>query len=395
MKTNKQENPMALDLETKKHLLETLQRFVEERLLPLERQVAEDDAVPESLVEEMKALGLFGLSIPQEFGGLGLSMEDEVETILILGRAAPVFRSIFGTNVGIGSLGIMIDGTPAQKEKFLPKLASGKIIGSFALTEADVGSDAASVKTSARRDGDHYLLNGTKRFITNAPRAGLFTVMARTDPENKGSGGISAFLVEAGSDGLSLGKPEKKMGQQGAHVCDVIFDNCQVPAENLIGEKEGVGFKTAMKVLDRGRLSISAACCGLAARICDDALAYAMEREQFGKPICEFQLVQAMLADSRAEILAATALVRETARKKDDGANVATEASCCKMFASEMVNRVADRNVQIHGGNGYIREYAAEQLYRDSRLYRIYEGTTQIQQLLIARNMIRDARSQN
>jgi acyl-CoA dehydrogenase len=393
MKTNKQENPMALDLETKKHLLETLQRFVEERLLPLERQVAEDDAVPEDLVEDMKALGLFGLSIPQEFGGLGLSMEDEVETILVLGRAAPVFRSIFGTNVGIGSLGIMIDGTPAQKEKFLPKLASGKIIGSFALTEADVGSDAASVKTSARRDGDHYLLNGTKRFITNAPRAGLFTVMARTDPENKGSGGISAFLVEAGSDGLSLGKPEKKMGQQGAHVCDVIFDNCQVPAENLIGEKEGVGFKTAMKVLDRGRLSISAACCGLAARICDDALAYAMEREQFGKPICEFQLVQAMLADSRAEILAATALVRETARKKDDGANVATEASCCKMFASEMVNRVADRNVQIHGGNGYIREYAAEQLYRDSRLYRIYEGTTQIQQLLIARNMIRDARS--
>jgi acyl-CoA dehydrogenase len=395
MKTNKQENPMALDLETKKHLLETLQRFVEERLLPLERQVAEDDAVPEGLVEEMKALGLFGLSIPQEFGGLGLSMEDEVETILVLGRAAPVFRSIFGTNVGIGSLGILIDGTPAQKEKFLPKLASGEIIGSFALTEADVGSDAASVKTSARRDGDHYLLNGTKRFITNAPRAGLFTVMARTDPENKGSGGISAFLVEAGSDGLSLGKPEKKMGQQGAHVCDVIFDNCQVPAENLIGEKEGVGFKTAMKVLDRGRLSISAACCGLAARICDDALAYAMEREQFGKPICEFQLVQAMLADSRAEILAATALVRETARKKDDGANVATEASCCKMFASEMVNRVADRNVQIHGGNGYIREYAAEQLYRDSRLYRIYEGTTQIQQLLIARNMIRDARSQN
>lgn len=384
---------MALDLETKKHLLETLQRFVEERLLPLERQVAEDDAVPEDLVEDMKALGLFGLSIPQEFGGLGLSMEDEVETILVLGRAAPVFRSIFGTNVGIGSLGILIDGTPAQKEKFLPKLASGEIIGSFALTEADVGSDAASVKTSARRDGDHYLLNGTKRFITNAPRAGLFTVMARTDPENKGSGGISAFLVEAGSDGLSLGKPEKKMGQQGAHVCDVIFDNCQVPAENLIGEKEGVGFKTAMKVLDRGRLSISAACCGLAARICDDALAYAMEREQFGKPICEFQLVQAMLADSRAEILAATALVRETARKKDEGANVATETSCCKMFASEMVNRVADRNVQIHGGNGYIREYAAEQLYRDSRLYRIYEGTTQIQQLLIARNMIRDARS--
>jgi len=385
---------MALDPETRQQLLATLRRFVDERLLPLEHQVAEEDKIPVTLIAEMKELGLFGLSIPEEYGGLGLAMSDEVEAILVLGRAAPAFRSIFGTNVGIGSQGIFIDGTEEQKQKYLPKLASGEIIGSFALTEADVGSDAASVKTSARRDGENYILNGTKRFITNAPYAGLFTVMARTNPEIKGGGGVSAFLVEAGSEGLSLGKPEKKMGQQGAHVCDVIFDNCAVPVENLIGCVEGQGFKTAMKVLDRGRLSISAACCGLAERICDDALAYAIEREQFGKPICEFQLVQAMLADSRAEILAATALVRETARKKDEGLNVATEASCCKMFASEMVNRVADRNVQIHGGNGYIREYSAEQLYRDSRLYRIYEGTTQIQQIVIARNMIRKARLQ-
>lgn len=384
---------MPLDLETRNHLLETLRRFVDERLLPLERQVAEDDAIPEDLIQEMRELGLFGLSIPQEFGGLGLNMEEEVEAILVLGRAAPAFRSVFGTNVGIGSQGILIDGTEEQKQKYLPKLASGEIIGSFALTETDVGSDAASVKTSAIRDGAHFVLNGTKRFITNAPFAGLFTVMARTNPDNKGAGGVSAFLVEAGSDGLSLGKPEKKMGQQGAHVCDVIFDDCRVPAENLIGHTEGVGFKTAMKVLDRGRISISAACCGLAERILQDSLRYAMERKQFGQPICEFQLVQAMLADSRAEISAAKALVRESARKKDLGEDVGTDASCCKMFASEMIGRVADRNVQIHGGNGYIRDYAAEQLYRDSRLYRIYEGTTQIQQLIIARNMIREAAS--
>ncbi|MGI9481914.1 MAG: acyl-CoA dehydrogenase family protein [Hyphomicrobiales bacterium] len=382
---------MPLDLETRNQLLDTLRRFVDERLLPLERQVAEDDAIPEELVDEMRALGLFGLSIPEEFGGLGLTMEEEVEVLLVLGRAAPAFRSVFGTNVGIGSQGILMDGTDEQKQKYLPGLASGEIIGSFALTEADVGSDAAAVKTSARLESGDYVLNGTKRFITNAPFAGLFTVMARTNPDNKGAGGVSAFLVEAGSEGLTLGKPEKKMGQQGAHVCDVIFDDCRVPAQNLIGHKAGVGFKTAMKVLDRGRLSISAACCGLAERILGDALSYAMERKQFGQPICEFQLVQAMLADSRAEVAAAKALVRESAKKKDRGEDVATDASCCKMFASEMVGRVADRNVQIHGGNGYIREYSAEQLYRDSRLYRIYEGTTQIQQLIIARNMIRDA----
>lgn len=384
---------MALDQETRDQLITTIRRFVDERLIPAESVVAETDAIPADIVDEMRELGLFGLSIPEEFGGLGLSMEEEALLVFELGRAAPAFRSMFATNVGIGSQGIAIDGTPAQKARYLPRLASGELIGSFALTEPEAGSDAGSVRTSARREGDHYVLNGTKRYITNAPHAGLFTVMARTDPETKGARGVSAFAVEAGTPGLSLGKPEKKMGQQGAHVCDVIFDNCRIPADALIGGIEGVGFKTAMKVLDKGRLHIAAACTGLAERIIDDMMAYAVSRKQFGKAIAEFQLLQAMFADSRAEAYAARCMVLDAARKRDAGRDVSVEASCAKMFASEMVGRVADRNVQVHGGAGYIREYRAEQLFRDARLFRIYEGTTQIQQTIIARAMIDAARA--
>ena len=379
---------MALDKETCDQLIQAIRRFVDERLIPAEKLVSEADEVPPALVDEMRDLGLFGLSIPEEYGGLGLTMEEEALVILELGRAAPAFRSMIATNVGIGSQGIAIDGTLEQKARYLPRLASGEIIGSFALTEPEVGSDAGSVRTQARRNGDSYVLNGTKRFITNAPLAGLFTVMARTDPAQKGARGVSAFVIEAGLPGLSLGKPEHKMGQQGAHVCDVIFDNVHVSADALIGGVEGRGFKTAMKVLDKGRLHIAAACTGLAERIIDDMVAYAISRTQFGKPIAEFQLIQAMLADSRAEAFAARAMVLDAARRRDAGEDVAMLASCAKMFASEMVGRVADRNVQVHGGNGYIREYRAEQLFRDARLFRIYEGTTQIQQTIIARGLI-------
>ena len=384
---------MALDKDTLDQLISTIRRFVDERLIPAEPEVSETDAIPERIVAEMRELGLFGLTAPEDFGGLGLTMEEEVLAVFELGRAAPAFRSMFATNVGIGMQGIAIDGTPEQKAKYLPGLASGEIIGSFALTEPDVGSDAGSVKTTARRDGDHYILNGTKRFITNAPHAGLFTVMARTDPSQKGASGVSAFAVERGTPGLSLGKPEKKMGQQGAHVCDVIFDNCRVPASALIGGVEGQGFKTAMKVLDKGRLHIAAACVGLSERIIDDMLAYAVQRTQFGKPLAEFQLLQAMFADSKAEAYAARCMVLDAARKRDAGENVSVEASCAKMFASEAVGRIADRNVQIHGGNGYIREYRAEQLFRDARLFRIYEGTTQIQQIVIAKALVAEAKS--
>jgi acyl-CoA dehydrogenase len=317
-------------------------------------------------------------------------MEEEVLVALEIGKTSPAFRSIFGTNNGIGAQGILIDGTEEQKQKYVPKLATGELIGSFCLTEPDVGSDAGSLKTRADRDGDYYILNGTKRFITNGPEAGLYTVMARTDQSVKGAGGISAFIVEGDTPGLIRGKPDRKMGQKGAHTCDIIFENCRVPAANIIGLKEGQGFKTAMKVLDRGRLHISAVCVGVAERLISDALNYAMERQQFGKPIVEHQLIQAMLADSKAEAYAGRSMVLDAARKMDAGENVSMEAACCKMFCSEMVGRVADRAVQIHGGAGYIADYAVERFYRDVRLLRLYEGTTQIQQLIIAKNLLRD-----
>ena len=382
---------MIRDPQIFKMLTDSIARFVRTKLVPAEPTVAETDEIPATLINDMRELGLFGLAIPEEFGGLGLTMEEEVLVAFELAWTSPAFRSLIGTNNGIGSQGIIIDGTAAQKEKYLPRLASGELIASFALTEPDSGSDAASLRTSAVRDGEFYLLNGTKRYITNAPEAGVFTVMARTNPEIKGAAGISAFLVEAGTPGLTLGKRDIKMGQKGAHTCDVIFENCRVPVDNLIGGKEGVGFKTAMKVLDKGRLHIAAVCVGVAERMLSDALAYAMERKQFGKPVADFQLIQAMLADSKAEIYAARSMVMDAARRRDDGEDISTEASCCKLFASEMCGRVADHAVQIHGGAGYISDYAAERFYRDVRLFRIYEGTSQIQQLLIARNMIRAA----
>jgi len=339
----------------------------------------------------MREIGLFGLTIPVEYGGLGLTTEEEVLTSIEMCRASPAFRSIAGTNNGIGSQGIVIDGTPEQKKNYLPRLASGELIGSFALTEPGAGSDAGSLTTSARRDGDHYVINGAKRYITNAPEAGVFTLMARTDPHSKDASGVSAFIVERNTPGLTVGKPDRKMGQRGSHTADVIFDNARVPAENIIGGKEGVGFKTAMKVLDKARLNIAAVCVGAATRMLEEALTYALERKQFGQPIAEFQLVQAMLADCQTEIFAARSMTLEAARTRDAGGNVTLEASCCKYFASEMCGRVADRAVQVHGGAGYMADSPIERFYRDVRLFRLYEGTSQIQQLIIARNMIRNA----
>ena len=375
---------MALDPETFDLLLDAIRRFVAERLVPMEAEVAETNAIPDSLVQEMRDLGLFGLSITEEYGGLGLSMEEEVRVVFELGRTSPAFRSVAGTNIGIGSQSIVFAGTQEQKARYLPRLASGEIIGSFALTEPDAGSDAMSLRTTARRDGDGYVLIGTKRYITNAPVAGLFTVMARTG-KGRSADAISCFLVEAGTSGLSVGKPDKKMGQAGSLTCDVVFDDCRVPANALLGETEGNGFRTAMKVLDKGRLHIAALCVGMAERLIRESVTFATTRTQFGKPIAEFQLIQAMIADSQADTLAARALVLEAARARDAGQRITMEAACAKMFASEMLGRVADRAVQIHGGAGYMAEYAVERFYRDVRLFRIFEGTTQIQQIVIAR----------
>ncbi|TNE59214.1 MAG: acyl-CoA dehydrogenase, partial [Alphaproteobacteria bacterium] len=305
-----------------------------------------------------------------------------------LGRTSPAFRSVVGTNVGIGSQGIVMFGNEAQKNEWLPKLASGEAIASFALTEPNAGSDSAAVQTTARKEGDVYILNGTKRFITNANKASVFTTMARTDPANKGAGGVSSFIVPADLPGVSIGKPDKKMGQQGAHICDVIFEDVRVPEKYLLGE-EGQGFKNAMRILDKGRLHISALCVGIAERLIKDSVVYAADRKQFGTPILDFQMIQSMLADSETEAYAGKCMVMDAAKKRDRGEEVSMESSACKLFCSEMVGRVADRAVQIHGGAGYVADYGIERFYRDVRIFRLYEGTSQIQQVVIARNMKR------
>ena len=388
---------MALDTESFDLLLAAVQRFVRDKLIPAENHLEEHDEVPPALVDAMKAMGLFGLTVPEAYGGIGLSVSQEVQVNVELGRTAPAFRSVFGTNIGIGSQGILMDGTPAQQAEYLPRVASGELVMSFALTEPDAGSDAASLKTRAdlAADGSHYVLNGTKRFITNAPRAGAFTLMARTG--GPGAGGVSAFIVPADLPGITLGKKDRKMGQRGTMTCDVILENVRVPATHIIGGVPGQGFRTAMKVLDRGRLNIAAVACGMAQRVLDESARYARERRQFGQPIGEFQLVQAMLADSQAELLAGWALVREVAERFDrkpahaSDPDVSMRVSCAKLFCTEMAGRVADRGVQIHGGSGYINEFPVERFYRDVRLLRLYEGTTQVQQLIVGRALLKSA----
>ncbi len=379
---------MALDPDTFALLLDTVRRFVRERLVPLENAVAESGRIPDEVLAEMRQLGLYGLSIPAEYGGLALAMEEEVRVAYELGHTSPAFRSAIGTNIGIGSQALVLAGTAEQRARYLPRLAAGDLIGSFALTEPDAGSDAMALRTTARRDGDHYVLDGTKRYITNAPVAGLFSVMAKT-AKGRSADAISCFLVEAGIPGLTIGKIDKKMGQAGALTSDVIFENCRVPASALLGGEEGNGFRTAMKVLDKGRLHIAALCVGIAERLIGESVRYAAERKQFNAPIASFQLVQAMIADSQTETYAARTMVLEAARQRDRGESVTLEAACCKLFCSEMVGRVADRAVQIHGGAGYIADYPVERFYRDVRLFRIFEGTSQIQQLIIARETMK------
>ncbi|MCC5810465.1 MAG: acyl-CoA dehydrogenase family protein [Ectothiorhodospiraceae bacterium] len=367
-------------------MLEDVRRWVREVAIPNEDQVEELNAIPEDLVEDMRRRGYFGWSIPEEYGGAGLTTEELVRGAMELSQASTAFRARVGTNTGIGSEALVADGTPEQKARYLPKLASGEITGCFALTEPEAGSDATALRATARKEGSRYVLNGTKRFITNAPIAGLFTVMARTNPDDSSSKGISAFLVEAGTPGLSVGRPYRMMGQAGSPVSEVYFEDCRVPAENLIGGQEGMGFSTAMKVLNKQRIHLSALCTGPAIRMLDEAMRFAIRRNQFGRPVSDFQLVQAMIADCQAEIQAAKALILQTARRRDAGEDVRLDASICKYFASEMCGRVADRAVQIFGGEGYVADYSCiERLYRDVRLFRLYEGTSQIHQLNIAK----------
>ncbi|MDB5874515.1 MAG: dcaA [Ramlibacter sp.] len=382
---------MALDTDTLRQLTDSVARFVRERLIPAEAKVAEEDRIPDEIIADMGKLGLFGLTLPEKYGGLELCASDEVKVVFELCYAAPTFRGYLGANNGLGGRSILNGGSEEQRERYLPRVASGELLTAFALTEPATGSDASALKTKAehRADGT-WVLNGSKRFITGVAEADLFIVVARSDPESKGGKGVSVFLVEADNPGIVRGKNERKMGQQGTHVADLHFDNCVLPATALLGV-EGKGFQLTMEAIDRSRLHMGAICSGLARRLLDESLNYAMERKQFGQPIAEFQLIQAMLADSQADLLAARALVLETAARCDAGENISMEASCCKMFASEMLGRIADRAVQIHGGAGYMQDSPVERLYRDARIFRIYEGTTQIQQLTIAKNMIRRA----
>lgn len=380
----------GVDADVFEQLLQVVDRFARERLIPAEKRVEEENDIPEDIIAEMRDMGLFGLSTPEEYGGIGLNVPQEARLIEALCYASLTFRSLIGTNVGIGAQGIVMDGTPEQKAEWLPGIASGEIISSFALTEPDNGSDAGGIRTSARREGTDFVINGTKRFITNAVRAGVFTVFARTDPSKPGADGVSAFIVPADTPGITVATPDRKMGQRGTKTSDVIFEDVRVPESAIIGGSGNLnkGFRTAMKVLDRGRIHVSAMAVGQGQRMLDIATDYALERKQFGKPIGEHQLVQGLLADSQADLHAARALVRATADTFDREGKAILEASCAKYFCTEAAGRIADRALQIHGGAGYMADYDIERLYRDIRLLRIYEGTSQIQQLVIARRTL-------
>lgn len=379
---------MIRDPQAFSQALQAIDRHVRERLIPNEARVEALDEVPAELVADMAGLGYFGWSIPEAWGGQGMTTEELVQAAMVLSQASVAFRARVGTNTGIGSEALVADGTPEQKDRYLPRLARGEITGAFALTEPEAGSDATALRTRAERDGSDYLLTGTKCFITNAPLAGLFTVLARTDPEQAGAQGISAFLVERDTPGLQTGQPYKKMGQAGSPVSEVHFDRCRVPAANLIGGREGQGFKTAMKVLNKQRIHLAALCTGPAIRLLEEAIRWTTQRRQFGQPVAQFQLVQALIADCQTEIEAARALILQTARQRDEGEDVTLQASICKYFASEMCGRVADRCVQMLGGSGYIHGHPIERFYRDVRLFRLYEGTSQIHQLNIAKRTL-------
>ena len=376
---------MIRDVENFPQFLINIRNFVRAECLPLEEQVDRNDEIPQELVERMRAVGLFGHSIPEIYGGAGLTTEELAMVNIEVSQVATAFRARFGGNTGIASESLVVDGTPEQKERWLPQLASGRTTGCFALTEPEAGSDATALTTSAVRAGNDFIITGKKCYITNAPIADLFTVFARTDPHSTGAAGISAFLIERGAVGLSTPPAYRKLGQHGSPVGEVVLDQVRVPASAIIGGVEGQGFRTAMKTLNKQRINLAGLCVGPAIRLVSEMVKRARTREQFGKSIGEFQLVQQMIAESNTEVHAARALVLETARKRDAGDDVTMEASMCKLFASEVCGKVADRALQVFGGGGYIADNVAERFYRDVRLFRLYEGTSQIHLVNIAK----------
>ena len=380
----------GMDADVFEQFIEQLHRYVRERLVPAEKEIIGTNLIPDEILNEMRDMGLFGLTMPEEFGGAGMNVTQYARTINTLSYAMPAFRSIISINIGMVCSALKNGGTEAQKAEWLPRLAAGEI-ASFGLTEPGSGSDSAGMQTMAVKSGNGWVLNGTKRYITNAPFAKVALIMARTSKEALPKNAhVSAFLVPMDTPGVSVGKSDKKMGQSGSHIADIILDNVQLPADALLGLEEGKGFVTAMQSLDNGRISVGAAATGYARRALDSAIRYANERKAFGEPIANFQLIQQMLADSEIEIYAAESMMADVTARADAGENVLRKAAAFKVFASEMCGRVVDRVVQVYGGAGYLAEYDAERFFRDARIYRIYEGTTQILQLQIAKHMLRE-----
>ncbi|SCW47057.1 acyl-CoA dehydrogenase [Sphingobium faniae] len=382
-------NP-GMDAETFEQFIDQLQRYVRERLIPAEREIIEADEIPADIVQEMRDMGLFGLTVPEEFGGSGLSISQYARTVHTLSYAMPAFRSLVSINIGMFCSAIKNGGTDAQKAEWLPRIAAGEIT-SFGLTEPGAGSDAAGMQTMAVKTDKGWVLNGTKRYITNSPYAKVALIMARTSKDNQPKNAhVSAFIVPMDLPGISVGKSDKKMGQAGSQIADIILEDVLVPDDALLGGELGKGFIFAMKSLDNGRISVGSAATAYARRALDSAVRYATERKAFGEPIANFQLIQQMLAQSEIDIYAAETMMADVTRRADAGENVLRKAAAFKVFASEMCGRVVDNCVQVYGGAGYLAEYDAERFFRDARIYRIYEGTTQILQLQIAKHMLRE-----
>jgi acyl-CoA dehydrogenase len=380
----------GMDPEIFNAFIDQLRRYVRESLIPAEADVIAQDRIPEDILQEMRDMGLFGITIPEEFGGAGMNVSQYIETVKQLAYAAPAYRSTVSINIGMTGSAIKNFGTPEQKSHWLPRIASGEI-ACFGLTEPGSGSDSAAMATTAVQDGNGYRLNGTKRYITNSPHAKIGLIMARTNKEALPKNAhVSAFIVDMTSPGISIGSPDKKMGQAGAHIADINMDDVKIPGDALVGGIEGRGFQIAMQSLDNGRLSVAGMAVGMGRRALDTAVRYATERKAFGESISNFQLIQAMLADSDAELYAAECMIADACARADRGENIVRKAAAAKMFATEACGRVVDRCVQVYGGAGYLAEYEAERFFRDARILRIYEGTTQIMQLQIAKHMLRD-----
>ncbi|BCO35131.1 acyl-CoA dehydrogenase [Mycobacterium heckeshornense] len=375
-------------------ILAQTRRFVRTAVVPREREILADDKVPDDLRDQAKKMGLFGYAIPQKWGGLGLNLIQDVELAMELGYTSLALRSMFGTNNGIAGQVLVGFGTEEQKSRWLEPMASGDVVASFALTEPGAGSNPSGLRTKAVRVGDDWVISGQKRFITNAPVADLFVVFARTRPADDSNPGIAVFLVPANTPGVVVGAKDAKMGQEGAWTADVSFTDVRIPAGALVGGSADIGYRAAMTSLARGRIHIAALAVGTAQRALDESVAYAATATQGGEPIGNFQLVQAMIADQQTGVLAGRALVRDTARQWETNQDRRIAPSAAKLFCTEMAGKVADLAVQIHGGSGYMREVPVERIYRDVRLLRLYEGTSEIQRLIIGSNLVKAARRQ-